>query len=71
MPQRSGWRVLEDLRSAPETKGIPVFVLSVLDRDREALALGATEYLQKPVKRETLLQALRTHAPSVATALTL
>ena len=44
-------------------------MLSVLDRDRDALALGATEYLQKPVKRETLLHALRTHVPAIAAAI--
>ena len=31
MPGKSGWRVLRDLRSLPETSGIPVFVVSVLD----------------------------------------
>jgi PAS domain S-box-containing protein len=66
MPQRSGWRVLRELKQSPETNRIPVFVLSVLDRDREALALGATEYLQKPVQREKLLQALRAHVPTIA-----
>ena len=69
MPGRSGWRILEELRASPETIGIPVFVISVLDRDREAIALGATAYLQKPVKKETLLQALRDHVPVVAAML--
>jgi PAS domain S-box-containing protein len=66
MPGRSGWRVLEELRSSPDTSSIPVFVISVLDRDRDALALGATAYLQKPVKKETLLRALRDHVPAIA-----
>jgi PAS domain S-box-containing protein len=66
MPRHSGWRVLEELKRSPETSRIPVLVLSVLDRDREALALGATEYLQKPVQRETLLHALRMHVPAIA-----
>jgi PAS domain S-box-containing protein len=66
MPGRSGWRVLEELRSFSETSAIPVLVISVLDRDREAIALGATAYLQKPVKKETLLNALRAHVPAIA-----
>jgi PAS domain S-box-containing protein len=66
MPERSGWRVLRELRESSETSSIPVLVLSVMDRDREALALGAAEYLQKPVKRETLLRALRRHVPAIA-----
>jgi PAS domain S-box-containing protein len=70
MPGRSGWRVLDELRSAPETRHTPVFVMSVLDRDTEAIGLGATDYFQKPVKRETLLRALRDHVPSLRAALT-
>jgi len=66
MPGRSGWRVLEELRALPETRAIPVFVISVLDRDRDAMALGATAYLQKPVKKETLVQAMRDHVPAVS-----
>lgn len=69
MPGRSGWRVLSELRSAPETATTPIFVMSILDRDAEALSLGATEYLQKPVKKETLLRALRLHVPAVKAAL--
>jgi CheY-like chemotaxis protein len=60
MPGKSGWRVLRDLRSLPETSGIPVFVVSVLDES--PAMIGATEYLQKPLKKEALLQALRRHA---------
>jgi len=63
LPARVGWHVLEELRTSPETSGVPVFVISVLDRDRAALARGAAEYLQKPVNREVLLRALREHAP--------
>ena len=62
MPGQSGWRVLRELRSHPETQGTPVFVVSVLDESREMI--GATEYLQKPLSRDALLQALRKHAPA-------
>jgi CheY-like chemotaxis protein len=61
--------VLAELRAAPETSETPVFVMSVLDRDAEALDLGATDYLQKPVKRETLLRALRQHVPAITAML--
>jgi len=62
MPGKSGWGALRELRAAPETSGIPVFVVSVLD-ERPSMP-GATEYLQKPLKKEALLQALRKHAPA-------
>lgn len=63
LPDGSGWRVLDDLRATPETRIIPVFVVSVLDKDRTAISRGATEYLQKPLGKEVLLRALRKHAP--------
>lgn len=62
MPGKSGWRVLRELRGLRETAETPVFVVSVLD-ESPAMA-GATEYLQKPLRREALLQALRRHAPA-------
>jgi PAS domain S-box-containing protein len=64
LPGRSGWHVLRELREMPETSDTPVFVISVVDESRAAADLGATEYLQKPVKREALVRALRRHAPA-------
>jgi PAS domain S-box-containing protein len=62
MPGKSGWRVLRELRGSSETSGIPVFVVSVLDES--PAMIGATDYLQKPLKKEALVQALRKHAPA-------
>jgi PAS domain S-box-containing protein len=64
MPGKSGWRVLRELRAMPETSGIPVFVISVLDQSPGVREHKATEYLQKPLKREDLVGALRRHAPA-------
>ncbi len=63
LPDSSGWRVLEELRALPQTRDIPIFVVSVLDKDRAAVARGATAYLQKPLNKEALLRALREYAP--------
>jgi PAS domain S-box-containing protein len=62
LPGKSGWRVLRELRAMAETSGIPVFVVSVLDQS--PAMVGVTEYLQKPLRKEALLQALRRHAPA-------
>jgi CheY-like chemotaxis protein len=62
MPGKSGWRVLRELRGSSETSAIPVFVVSVLDES--PAMIGATDYLQKPLKKEALVQALRKHAPA-------
>jgi CheY-like chemotaxis protein len=70
MPRRDGWELLQALKVRPETRDIPVLVCSVL-RDRElALALGAADFLPKPITQHTLLAALNRHAlrPSEASA---
>jgi CheY-like chemotaxis protein len=63
LPDRNGWRVLEELRANAGTARVPIFVVSVLDKEPAAFRRGATEYLQKPVRKEVLLRALREHAP--------
>ena len=47
----SGWDVLAQLKAEPRTRAIPVVIISVLAERERRLALGATEYLVKPVTR--------------------
>lgn len=58
LPGLDGWEVLKRLRADPATEAIPVMVISIVDNAALGLALGATDYLVKPVGRETLLAAL-------------
>jgi signal transduction histidine kinase/ActR/RegA family two-component response regulator len=58
LPGLDGWQVLESLKADPVTAPIPVIVVSILDERARGLALGATEYLVKPVSREVVLEAL-------------
>jgi len=58
MPGRDGWEVLQVLKSHPSTRHIPVVVCSVLKERDLALALGAAEFLVKPISRPDLLRAL-------------
>jgi signal transduction histidine kinase/CheY-like chemotaxis protein len=55
MPRIDGWAVLTALRSEPELKEIPVIVVSIVDDDRIGVALGADDFLAKPVERERLV----------------
>jgi len=64
LPGGTGWSVLRDLRQSPDTSGIPVLVISVLDEEQSALAQGAAAYLRKPLKKEALIRALREHCPA-------
>jgi PAS domain S-box-containing protein len=56
---KSGWETLHDLRTAPETAGIPVIIVSKSDERKMGAALGAAACLTKPLARESLLSAVR------------
>ncbi len=58
LPRVDGWDLLGRLKADPATAESPVIVVSMLDERGKGLALGAVEYLVKPVGREALLQAL-------------
>lgn len=61
MPHRDGWELLQALKVRPQTRQIPVIVCSVL-RDRDlAIALGAVDFLPKPITQQALLAALGRH----------
>jgi len=53
-----GLEVLLQLKNDPRTLEIPVIVVTILDRPGIGTALGADEYLIKPVDKATLLAAV-------------
>ncbi len=55
---KSGWETLHDLRTAPETIGIPVIIVSTVDERKMGEALGAAACLTKPLAKEALLHAV-------------
>jgi signal transduction histidine kinase/CheY-like chemotaxis protein len=58
LPGIDGWEVLAQLKADPRTAPIPVIVVSMLDERGHGFALGAAEYLVKPVGKEQLLAAV-------------
>jgi signal transduction histidine kinase/CheY-like chemotaxis protein len=58
LPGIDGWEVLARLKADPRTTAIPVIVVSMLDERGRGFALGAAEYLVKPVGKDQLLAAL-------------
>lgn len=58
MPEKDGWQVLQELKKTPETRDIPVIIVSILDDKRLGFSLGATEYMVKPIARDVLLKKL-------------
>ena len=59
IPNQDGWEILQKLKTAPETKHIPVIICSVLHEPQMAQAMGASGYVTKPVGQEKLLETLR------------
>ncbi|MFI5694378.1 GAF domain-containing protein [Kribbella sp. NPDC051586] len=59
LPGIDGWAVLQALKAEEATRNIPVVIVSIVDEQTRGAALGAAEYLVKPVSRDALLQALR------------
>jgi CheY-like chemotaxis protein len=58
LPGLNGWDLLAKLKGDPATAAIPVLIVSMVDEQGAGLALGAAEYLVKPVDRASLLAAL-------------
>ena len=59
LPELDGWAVLTELRARPDTADLPIVVVSVVDERPRGLAMGASEYLMKPVQRADLVAALQ------------
>ena len=59
LPRLDGWQVLAELKADPATAAIPVVIASVVDERSRGMALGANEFLLKPVRRDELVDALR------------
>jgi len=59
LPDGSGLALLDRLKRNPDTRHIPVHMVSVSDNAQTALALGAVGFARKPADREDLIKAIR------------
>ncbi|MBD2164246.1 response regulator [Calothrix membranacea FACHB-236] len=57
---QNGWTFLRELKGDETTRTIPVIVITIIDNEKQALALGANSFLIKPVDRLPLLKKLNT-----------
>ncbi|GAA4256521.1 response regulator [Azospirillum formosense] len=66
MPDMDGYEVCAALKRAPETRDIPVIFLTgrvdTADRER-GFAMGAVDYIAKPVDPPTVLQSVAARIP--------
>lgn len=58
LPKKDGWEVLQQLKSSRSTAGIPVIIHSIVDNKDLAFALGAADYLLKPLDKDALISKL-------------
>jgi len=67
LPDLDGWEVLKELKQNEVTREIPVVIISVVDNQRLGFALGADDYLVKPIDRNALLSRLEQYGNKTPT----
>jgi CheY-like chemotaxis protein len=66
MPDLDGWTVLAAIKGDPALASIPVLLMSIVDEKNRGYALGAADYLVKPVDRSKLVETLTAICGSTA-----
>jgi signal transduction histidine kinase/DNA-binding response OmpR family regulator len=59
LPGISGWEVLARIKGDATSAHVPVIVVSIVDDRGRGYALGADDYLVKPVRRDLLVRSLQ------------
>lgn len=59
LPVKDGWEVMEDLKSNPRTRHIPVHIMSSMEVKRESLLKGAVDFINKPFALEQMQDIFR------------
>lgn len=69
LPVKSGWEVMEELKNTPQTRHIPVHIMSSYEVKNESLSKGAVNFINKPVAFEQMqdvfqkIEYVLTHHP--------
>jgi CheY-like chemotaxis protein/anti-sigma regulatory factor (Ser/Thr protein kinase) len=63
LPGLDGWEFLKRAKADPAIADVPAIIVSMVDERGKGLALGAADYLVKPVARRELLEALARVTP--------
>jgi signal transduction histidine kinase/CheY-like chemotaxis protein len=66
MSDLDGWTVLAAMKGDPELTSIPVVLMSIVDQKNRGYALGAADYLVKPVDRTKLVQTMANVCGSIS-----
>ncbi len=71
MPGMDGWSVLTALKADPALADIPVVILTMVDDKNLGFALGASDYLSKPIDWKRLTTSLNRHRKDLTNPLVL
>jgi CheY-like chemotaxis protein len=63
MPGKSGFEALVAFKQSTEIANIPIIIVSIVDQKNLGFALGAADYLIKPIRKPLLLETIRKHVP--------
>jgi len=59
LPDANGMNILAGIKSNPDTRAIPVIIISSSEEGRSAKEKGAEEFISKPIDFKKLFQTLR------------
>ncbi|HEV8267410.1 MAG TPA: response regulator [Thermoanaerobaculia bacterium] len=62
MPEMDGWTVLAMLKADPDLSAIPVIMVTIVDDKKLGFALGAADFVTKPIGRERLAAVLKKYS---------
>jgi CheY-like chemotaxis protein len=58
LPDMSGWELLRQVRAGGPNRSVPVMVVSVMPEQRAGIGFAISDFLEKPVSKRRLLDAL-------------
>jgi CheY-like chemotaxis protein len=61
MPGMDGWSVLSQLKTTPGLAEVPIILLTMLENKDMGFALGAADYLTKPIDAQKLIPVIERH----------
>lgn len=59
LPVKDGWQVMDELKANPQTKPIPVHMMSSLHVKQQSLMKGAIDFINKPVAMEQMTEIFK------------
>ncbi|WP_068943689.1 response regulator [Chryseobacterium timonianum] len=59
LPVKDGWEVMDELKSDPDVKHIPVHMMSALHVKKESLMKGAVDFINKPVALDKMTDVFK------------